>query len=487
MVGWHDALFQGRELHLPSWVIEPPRANHQILAAAAQAPAPGVPPTIVYAPTMIYAPTTVYNVNVPLGSASNPIPVGLGPTAPPPTPVDADPIHVPARSQYGYPIYHPAIVDPSSPAVPDPGTGQWSGRARSAASHANPLTGIAPMGSPRTPSVRGAASSRLRSTRAARLYELAELDYESDEVPRRRASGFPNDLLNTRKRRHRPPLSQTQIDYTTMMADAMGEDTDVDSVATGSVSESGNIEHDPRVQAIMEDALQLEALANAQNERRDHLLPDDWTLTEATLTPTVPPPKASQAGSSSNTIIQCFPNPITTYNLDNLPGLQPHELAHEMRTDLLSLIETWTPRLQAFSFVALDPLASMLVRAPNLDFWTRVPVPHVRVHLPRGCNSLAVFKGAAECARDRSGEDHPRVVGGDGHGGRLVHDEVRLFEIEVNTVKEMMDEVWMKCGDQLPAQLCRILVGEQDWRDLTIGTSYGPLPNTLALFTQHTL
>ncbi|WVW82281.1 hypothetical protein I302_104287 [Kwoniella bestiolae CBS 10118] len=182
--------------------------------------------------------------------------------------------------------------------------------------------------------------------------------------------------------------------------------------------------------------------------------------------------------------------------LAHAPGMTWHLLAHHIRALLLELIrEIWTPRLQALSVVALDPLASLTVRAPQLDFWTQINVPHIRVHLPRSINSLAVLKGAKEVARDRArrrregehddvttvvpplgpvnnqpeGEDDHKIVGGDGSGNDLINEEVRLFEVEINSMEEMRDEVWIRFGDQLPPQLCRILAGEHDWRDVSFG------------------
>jgi hypothetical protein len=61
------------------------------------------------------------------------------------------------------------------------------------------------------------------------------------------------------------------------------------------------------------------------------------------------------------------------------------------------------------------------------------------------------------------------IVGGDGFGGDLVHPDNKLFEIEVNTVKEMTDELWTQAGSQLPPQVCRILTGSSDWAEVVIG------------------
>jgi hypothetical protein len=184
-------------------------------------------------------------------------------------------------------------------------------------------------------------------------------------------------------------------------------------------------------------------------------------------------------------------------------NLTSYMLAHEMRARLLKLLDQyWIPRLHSFSFVALDPLASLIVRHPRLEFWIQLPIPHIRVHLPRGVHSLAVFKGVDENASDRkraarrlnltpeaeepgaatdagdddgrvgNDEDTERIVGGDGSGGDLVNDQTRLFEIEVNTVAEMEDERdWIARGEQLPAQACRILVGSSDWREVATGES----------------
>lgn len=185
-------------------------------------------------------------------------------------------------------------------------------------------------------------------------------------------------------------------------------------------------------------------------------------------------------------------------------------LSQSVRGMLLKLLTGhWAESVNAFSFVAFDPAASLAVRAPALDFWTEVPINHIRVHLPLGVNSLAVFKGAKQNARDRlrnraaalaaaaaagddadgsaspdpyghgarldallagGEEDDEEVVGGDGAGGGLVHPSNRLFEIEVNTVREMQDDMWARAGSQLPPQVCRILLGEQDWASVRTGT-----------------
>lgn len=184
-----------------------------------------------------------------------------------------------------------------------------------------------------------------------------------------------------------------------------------------------------------------------------------------------------------------------------------YAVAHVMRIRLRLLItQNWAERLQAFSFVAFDPMASLVVRAPRLDFWVDLPIEHIRVHLPRGVNSLAVFKGPKENERDRiesiekANQETPssdaannivdnvfgpsspaaqenRVVGGDGSGGGLVHPSNLLFEIEVNTTKEMMDDMWNRAGSELPPQVCRILAGEQDWSNVVAGKS-----STLSLY-----
>ncbi|WWC58746.1 uncharacterized protein I303_101290 [Kwoniella dejecticola CBS 10117] len=185
-----------------------------------------------------------------------------------------------------------------------------------------------------------------------------------------------------------------------------------------------------------------------------------------------------------------------------------HGPGHYVRGLLQRLIvESWSPDLQALSIVALDPVATLAVRSPILDFWTQISVPHIRVHLPRSIDPLSIFKDAKQVARDRAkrrrsqgGEisNHPittanangliitlppgsdqaqdivddeRVVGGDGPANELIHENVRLFEIEINSIEEMRDEVWIRNGDQLPPQLCRILAGDHDWRDVSFGES----------------
>ena len=233
-------------------------------------------------------------------------------------------------------------------------------------------------------------------------------------------------------------------------------------------------------------------LNEAQRNRTDHLYaPDD----DGAYLGTAGPSNSTRNGVSAD--ISSAGATVPAPNPSNLPqslgdaftdsaGRTSFSLAHYMRHLLEKLVKThWSPRLEALYIEAMDPLASLIVRAPRLDLWTRMAVPHIRVHLPRGCNSLAVFKGAAENARDRrrrrNGEDYVvvppgqvdenkgRVVGGDGMGGDLVHETNRLFEIEVNTIAEMQDEVWIHCGDQLPPQVCRILVGDQDWSNVVAG------------------
>lgn len=62
-----------------------------------------------------------------------------------------------------------------------------------------------------------------------------------------------------------------------------------------------------------------------------------------------------------------------------------------------------------------------------------------------------------------------RIIGGDGYGGGLLHPSVRLFEIEVNHWKQLNEVSWDEAAGQLPAVLCRILVGENDWEDVITG------------------
>ena len=252
-----------------------------------------------------------------------------------------------------------------------------------------------------------------------------------------------------------------------------------------------------------------------QTIRMDHIHPseeelslhgDDWYLYRQHFPsplPTVPFPRKRNLNQNDDR--------NNGNALADGPGARGFELAHECRQLLLNLLETtWSPRLQAFSFVAHDPVASLMVRDPRLAFWIRISIPHIRVHLPRGVNSLAVFKGSKENAFERrralrsgatqndatpnlpttptvmdaglgtasttgafeEAEAEARVVGGDGSGGDLVSEQTRLFEIEVNTVTEMvMDQEWARAGEQMPPQVCRILVGAKDreWGEVMAG------------------
>ncbi|KAL7424479.1 hypothetical protein Q5752_000163 [Cryptotrichosporon argae] len=150
--------------------------------------------------------------------------------------------------------------------------------------------------------------------------------------------------------------------------------------------------------------------------------------------------------------------------------------AHQIRQRVATLVQGWCPRLHALSLVTHDPLASLIVRAPDLDLWTHMPVPHIRVRLACATDPLTVMMGAKDVARDRerrarraAGEidpdDDDRVLGGDGNGYGLLHPNTRLFEIEVNTHAEMRAgaDNWLRAGGQLPAAVCRIIAGEHDW------------------------
>lgn len=297
--------------------------------------------------------------------------------------------------------------------------------------------------------------------------------------------------------------------------------------------------------------------------RMDHIIPteeelqqygNDWYLHHQEPTPcatrpilridpssqsSVPAPRAADTAARSVVDPDDDPSLTVTYL-----GVTGHALAHEMRGMLLDLLENhWSPKIQAIAFQALDPLATLVVRDPLLMFWISLGIPHIRVHLPRGINSLAIFKDAKTCNRDRhraarraeqaaaaaaaavegtagqggagtaapvhlalahsaaantnaaplvghvpgnngntatdlttqqivEDEEEERVVGGDGSGGELVHDGTRLFEIEVNTLQEMANDVgWYRAGGQLPPQVCRVLAGDRahDWRDVRVG------------------
>lgn len=244
--------------------------------------------------------------------------------------------------------------------------------------------------------------------------------------------------------------------------------------------------------------------------RMDHLYATDEDMQAAVFASYSPDTISNslnrQATTTGNSSFPTIPIPrrpmaINTGTLDGEPIGIPtpstvhalsYHLSHEMRRMLEELLSScWCPRLEAFSFVALDPLASVIVRHPRVELWVQLPIPHIRVHLPRGVSSLAVFKGVKELAREshrrgrRAGgsNDSPvqqadvetvleqmKIVAGDGEGRDLIHPSTRLFEIEVNTIAEMNDErEWIGGGDQLPSQLCRILAGTNQWRDVVIG------------------
>jgi len=155
--------------------------------------------------------------------------------------------------------------------------------------------------------------------------------------------------------------------------------------------------------------------------RMDHILPteeelaqygNDWYLRHREPTPwatppilridpsqtSVPGPRAAEtAGRSSMGDPDNDPALTVTYL-----GMTGQALAHEMREMLLDLLKDhWSPTLQAFAFQALDPLATLIVRDPRLLFWIKLGIPHVRVHLPRSINSLAIFKEGKTRQRDR--------------------------------------------------------------------------------------
>ncbi|WWC66247.1 uncharacterized protein I206_100148 [Kwoniella pini CBS 10737] len=235
--------------------------------------------------------------------------------------------------------------------------------------------------------------------------------------------------------------------------------------------------------------------------------------TSSGLTPlSVPQPQSSCVRTYPRNAIHTA---VSTMSLNEVNSVRP--LLRRL------VVDCWTPRLQALSIVALDPLASLLVRSPTLDFWPQIPIPHTRVHLPMSMDPLVIFKDTKQVARDeirrRAGQgrlgnnngngtdpnpmplgnigsilsattpngtsiadiahqltqlahaenEGHKIVGGDGMGNRLIHEKVKLFEIEINSIEEMQNEVWIRHGDQLPSQLCRILAGQNDWREVNSG------------------
>ena len=285
----------------------------------------------------------------------------------------------------------------------------------------------------------------------------------------------------------------------------------------------------------LDDSLET-SLNQAREDLTDHLLPEHPSSTSSVA---VAMPSQVNSNQTSAVSTDAVPPSIGDADVAFMPNESKttgHSLAHSMRLRLAQLLtHQWASELQAFSFVAFDPAASIIVRAPRLDFWTAIAVPHIRVHLPPGCNSLVGFKGVNEIERDRrrrerlrataaaqaipdsqplldhiinatmagqniqlgqlpaippppvnpanaaathtdasSELDDGRVVGGDGEGGDLVHPSNRLFEIEVNSLAEMEDPVWINCGDELPPQVCRILADQHDWRELRMGPPGSP-------------
>jgi len=262
---------------------------------------------------------------------------------------------------------------------------------------------------------------------------------------------------------------------------------------------------------------------HTSSTRFDASAADGWSLWHEQQASGIAPPLWAGVGSTSGPPLNAgLPQTSTAdYHAENATGpstdirpliqelvitdarRHPARLASAIRKQMLHLIEnTWSPTLQAFSLVTLDPLASIIAQSPQLDFWVNIPVPHIRVRLPRSINSLAIFKGTAENARDRSRlyarsirpviqalpdanahttflrDQYPQsevvdpIVGGDGSGGGLVHPNTRLFEVEVNTIREMMDDMWNQAGAELPPQVCRILTGTQDWSEVGLRKSF---------------
>lgn len=315
----------------------------------------------------------------------------------------------------------------------------------------------------------------------------------SNRILRERARGFAAGRGRSATAGHNPGPS------------AQGTDSDSDS--------DGISNHE----AVPQQTLPQAAPRALSRRSMDAILIDNMTRRHA---------GGSNAGGGSAGYPTHNPPPLGVMNQREREPV--NDLPTTFRALLRTLLEgTWAGKLQAFSFVALDPLASMIVRSPQLDLWPHVSVPHIRVHLPRGVNSLAVFMGMKEESRHRArrngaasdgppdptdtghepigftaasqasvaatvsavidpdapapagaaptyGDARPSIVtdfivGGDGFGGDLVHPDNKLFEIEVNTVKEMTDELWTQAGSQLPPQVCRILTGSSDWAEVVIG------------------
>ncbi|WWC86237.1 uncharacterized protein L201_001110 [Kwoniella dendrophila CBS 6074] len=511
---WRDALYNATELDLPSWWIEPMSRQDQNNAPVHPAQA-----MILGQQHVHHAPGHANPFAHNSGNQFNPFTVLSSASSA--TPQNPNPSN--NQSQFSQ-IHNPVLPPPNTS---DSSLSQTSAGNQAQSAHLRRLLN----------------DLRRISSRSSTQHLSMQLDSTTPNHPPISANTTGSSQITYPRSGNISGNSHGHSIYLSDnedLSDSESELTEDASIDSHSVSEPSNSSRQPLTQA---SASLSTASSSAQitpaTRLRDALL-EIRTLREtssraihSSQQATVPPPRHDRVTTTVSAVqrhhqaqdnchtphqggqsaTQAGPDgiPLTTS-----PGLTSYSLAHHMRSLLLDLIrEHWTPRLQALSIVALDPLASLIVRSPQLDLWTQIAVPHIRVHLPRSINSLAVFKGPKEVARDRArrrremeelsvdpqGDDagvilagnglvtingiplpsilpdqendnHPyRIVGGEGAGNELVNQEVRLFELEINSMEEMRDDVWIKSGDQLPPQLCRILAGEHDWRDVSFAHS----------------
>lgn len=488
---WRESLTAGRELHLPGWWIEPPGND--------QAPQPpgnqtGVPALTIPDPPQANN-DVIHFTNV---DDSDDDGDGLSNTT---ARAASSSSTVPL-----FPLPHPT-ADSLSPDLRSP-----SNLSRLRSSHGI-SNGPASVNGSTTGTPLAVQNSMFLTSRLELLSSKAHLDPLSDRLPPALTSGSvgrptPEDTIASNAVSSVPNSQQSFMPELSAGRITAPETSVHSALTTSSTTALANIASPNGVSSTVSGSVSpappTARIHPLQANRMDHIQPSeeelrlhggDWYLHRSSLNvsqASIPPPRRHNnhlngaAGDDKDDGIL----------LTGGPGARGFDLAHECRALLLKLLEdVWSPRIHAFSFVALDPVASLIVRDPRLAFWVRVGIPHIRVHLPRGVNSLAIFKGSKEVARDRrralranASDSHDaanqwntasddaasddRVVGGDGCGGDLVSEQTSLFEIEVNTLKEMaLDQEWAKAGEQMPPQVCRILVGAKDreWKDVTFG------------------
>lgn len=170
--------------------------------------------------------------------------------------------------------------------------------------------------------------------------------------------------------------------------------------------------------------------------------------------------------------------------LPNVPGAGPGAIAatvggwqthpafvgivHVLRKEVTTLFKSyWQGNTSALSLVPADHFSSNIFLDSELKILGDLRFPHLRLSVPQDVSAVGVFHShQASVGNVRQGfqRESESLTALD-----LLHEDVKLFEVEVASKEDMRDERWTEEAAHLPPQLCRIFKGQRDWEMVEFG------------------